>query len=146
MGRFRMKKNPETRLALDFVDEIRCTGSQGTQILNVTKKICKKCQLLDKKLTLGRTIFSNFVSDKNLKSPNWQIPQVALPSTGPRPQKILNQKQKRLLKYKNRHEDFAFCFLKSPTYPICHIFISKKSVDKSGFVDKSGCDKSEEAL
>ena len=29
------------------------------------------------------------------------------------------------------------CFLKSPTYPICQFFISKKSVDKSGFVDKS---------
>ena len=31
-------------------------------------------------------------------------------------------------------------------YPICHIFVSEKSVDKSGFVDKSGCDKSEDAL
>ena len=35
---------------------------------------------------------------------------------------------------------------KSPTYPICQFFISKKSVDKSGFVDKSGVDKSEDAL
>ena len=31
-------------------------------------------------------------------------------------------------------------------YPICHIFVSEKSADKSGFVDKSGCDKSEDAL
>ena len=28
--------------------------------------------------------------------------------------------------------------MKSPTYSICHIFNSEKSVDKSGFVDKSG--------
>ena len=54
------EKNPQTRLALDFVGEIRCTGSWGTQILTVTKKICKKCQLLDKNLTLGRTIFFQF--------------------------------------------------------------------------------------
>ena len=32
------------------------------------------------------------------------------------------------------------------TYPICQFFISRKSVDKSGFVDKSGVDKSEDAL
>ena len=49
-------------------------------------------------------------------------------------------------KFENQKRNFSFCFLKSPTYPICHIFISKKSVDKSGFVDKSGCDKSEDAL
>ena len=83
------EKNPQKRLALDFVGEIRCTGSWGTQILNVTKNR-KKCQLLDKNLSLGRTIFFNFVGDKNLKSPNWYIPQVSLPSTGPRPRKILN--------------------------------------------------------
>ena len=35
---------------------------------------------------------------------------------------------------------------KSPTYPICQFFISKKSVDKSDFVDKSGVDISEDAL
>ena len=29
--------------------------------------------------------------------------------------------------------------------PICHIFTTKKSGDKSGFGDKSGCDKSENA-
>ena len=51
-----------------------------------------------------------------------------------------------LFKFENQKRNFSFCFLKSPTYPICHIFISKKSVDKSGFVDKSGCDKSEDAL
>ena len=32
------------------------------------------------------------------------------------------------------------------TYPICQFFNSKKSVDKSGFVDKSGVDESEDAL
>jgi len=86
-GKILHEKNPQARLALDFIGEIRFAGSWGTQILNVTKKICKKCQLLDKNLTLGRTIFSNFVGDKNLKSPKWLIPQVALPSTGSRPQK-----------------------------------------------------------
>ena len=50
-----------------------------------------------------------------------------------------------LFKFENQ-KNFSFCFLKSPSYPICHIFIFKKSVDKSGFVDKSGCDKSEDAL
>ena len=34
--------------------------------------------------------------------------------------------------------------MKSPRYSICHIFISEKSVDKSGFVDESGCVKSED--
>ena len=41
---------------------------------------------------------------------------------------------------------FCLCFLKSPSYPIWQFFISKKSVDKSGFVDKSEVDKSEDAL
>ena len=30
--------------------------------------------------------------------------------------------------------------------PICQFFISRKSVDESGFVDKLGFDKSEDAL
>ena len=38
------------------------------------------------------------------------------------------------------------CHLSSWIQCICHIFISQKSVDKSGFVDKSGCDKSENPL
>ena len=47
----------------------------------------------------------------------------------------------------NRDRDeFCLCFLESPSDPICQFFISKKSVYKSGFVDKSGVDKSEDAL
>ena len=37
-------------------------------------------------------------------------------------------------------------FYEIPPYSICHIFISEKSADKSGFVDESGCDKSEVGL
>ena len=41
---------------------------------------------------------------------------------------------------------FCLRFLKSQSYPICQFFISKERVDKSGFVDKSGVEKSEDAL
>ena len=57
-----------------FSGEIQgCIGSWGTQILNGTKKNCKKFQLGevplgDKNFILGRTIFSNFVGGKNLSS------------------------------------------------------------------------------
>ena len=37
-------------------------------------------------------------------------------------------------------------FLKSFRFPICHIFVAKKTWDKSDFGDKSGCDKSEDTL
>ena len=32
------------------------------------------------------------------------------------------------------------------SYPICIIFMAKKSVDKSGCIEKSECDKSEDLL
>ena len=39
--------------------------------------------------------------------------------------------------------NFEF-FLKSFSFRICHIFLAKKTGDKSGFGDKSGSDKSED--
>ena len=41
--------------------------------------------------------------------------------------------------------NFEF-LLKSFRFPSCHIFMGKKTRDKAGFGDKSGCDKSEDAL
>ena len=41
---------------------------------------------------------------------------------------------------------FCLRFLKSLTYPSCSFFTFKESVDKSGFIEKSGVYESEDAL
>ena len=89
MGRFRIKKILKRDLRSILSMKFDEPAVRGLKFSTSQKKL-QKVPVAGQKINPWTDDFSNFVSDKNLKSPNWQIPQVALPSTGPRPQKILN--------------------------------------------------------